>query len=86
MNYINLKECVDYLILRIKMNLNHTLQNYDTLLTTNEKKTKYKIIIIIYILSKKYKFKITISNCLKKKEIEKLILNLLNQIESKCLI
>lgn len=84
MNYRNLHECINYILLRISMNLNNNLKHYETFLFRNKEKTIYTIHIIISLLSKKYKFKLIISKILNKNEIEELINSLIDKIEEQC--
>lgn len=84
MNYITLQECINYILLRISMNLNNNLKHYETLLFRNKEKTVYTIYIVVSLLSKKYKFKLIISKILNKNEIEDLINSLINKIEERC--
>lgn len=86
MNYRNLHECINYILLRIFMNLNNNLKHYETFLFRNTEKTIYTIHINIIssILSKKYKFKLIISKILNKNEIEELINSLIDKIGEQC--
>lgn len=81
MNYTNLQECINYILLRIYMNLNKNIKHYKLFLLRNKDKTIYTINIVIYILSKKIKLKFIICKILNIDEIEIVIDSLMNKIE-----
>lgn len=84
MNYTTLQECINYILLRLNMNLSKNLKDYETRLYKNTKNNSYSIYIIIYISSKQYQFKFIINKIKNKNEIEKLINSLFDKIEKEC--
>jgi len=84
MNYTNLQECINYMLLRLNMNLSKNLKDYETRLYKNTKNKSYLIYIIIYVSSKQYQFQFIINKIKNKDEIEKLINSLFDMIEKKC--
>jgi len=84
MNYTNFQECINYILLRLNMNLSKNLKDYETRLYKNTKNNSYSIYIIIYISSKQYQFKFIINKIKNKNEIEKLINSLFDKIEKEC--
>jgi len=84
MNYTTLQECINYILLRLNMNLSKNLKDYETRLYKNTKNNSYSIFIIIYISSKQYQFQFIIKKIKNKNEIEKLINSLFDKIEKEC--
>lgn len=82
MNYINIKECCDYLLIRICMILKHNLKKFDTVLYKNKTTNTYIMHIIIYKKNKKFTFKLNIDYIISKDEIENLLNSLLDKIET----
>jgi len=81
MNYINIKECCDYILIRACMILKYNFKKFDTLLLKNKNTNTYIIEIIIYQKNRKYCFKSYIKKILSKDEIEKTLNVLLLKIE-----
>ena len=86
MNYSNIKECCNYILIRICMVLKYNLKKFDTLLYKNKISNNYIIKIIIYEKNNKYTFKLEINKIKSKDQIENLLNSLLDKIENNIFI
>ena len=84
MNYTNLPECVNYIVLRLKMNLSKNLKNSEIQIFKNTKTNYYTLYVLIFDSSNIYKFKFIINKIINNKKIDILINSLFDMIEKKC--